>query len=321
MSHAMRNFPPLTRRLALTGLAALAAPRVRAESVLRIAYLKSTSDLALSKAHGSLEKRLADMGVSVVWAGPFAAAAPALEALNANAVDLTVGSSTAFVTARAAGVPLVLFGYQRMASGGEALLVKAGSPLKTLADLRGKSVAVNRGGTGEYILVRGLQKAGISLADVTRIYLGPMDAKAAFARGDVDAWAIWDPFLSIAVESGEARVLADGDACASENAVTYFVRQDYLAANRPVVQAVYDVLVAENRWGAAHQDEAGALWAKELGLPPSLAPRLGRNNTPPLVRVGAEQVAEVARIADWFAANGIVPQRPNLDGFLVDIGK
>ena len=116
-------------------------------------------------------------------------------------------------------------------------------------------------------------------------------------------------------------MLADGDACASENAVTYFVRQDYLAANRPVVQAVYDVLVAENRWGAAHQDEAGALWAKELGLPPSLAPRLGRNNTPPLVRVGAEQVAEVARIADWFAANGIVPQRPNLDGFLVDIGK
>ena len=320
MSHAMRNFPPLTRRLALTGLAALAAPHVRAQSVVRIAYLKSTSDLALAKAHGSLEQRLAPMGVSVVWAGPFAAAAPALEALNANAVDLTVGSSTAFVTARAAGVPLVLFGYQRMASGGEALLVKTDSPLKTLADLRGRSVAVNRGGTGEYILARGLQKAGIPLAGVKRIYLNPMDAKAAFARGDVDAWAIWDPFIAIAVESGEARVLADGDECASENAVTYFVRQDYLAANRPVVQAVYDVLVAENRWGAAHQDAAGALWAKELGLPPSLAPRLGRNNTPPLLRVGAAQVAEVARIADWFAANGIVPQRPDLAGYLVDMG-
>ncbi|MDR3524579.1 MAG: aliphatic sulfonate ABC transporter substrate-binding protein [Acetobacteraceae bacterium] len=317
----MRNFQPLTRRLALTGLAALASSRVRAQSVLRIAYLKSTSDLALAKAHGSLEQRLAPMGVSVVWAGPFAAAAPALEALNADAVDLTVGSSTAFVTARAAGVPLVLFGYQRMASGGEALLVKTGSPLKTLADLRGRSVAVNRGGTGEYILARGLLKAGIPLAEVKRVYLNPMDAKAAFARGDVDAWAIWDPFIAIAVESGEARVLADGDACASENAVTYFVRQDYLAANRPVVRAVYDVLSAENRWGAAHQDAAGALWAQELGLPPALAPRLGRNNTPPLTRVGTAQMAEVARIADWFAANGIVPQRPDLGGFLVDIGK
>ena len=135
----------------------------------------------------------------------------------------------------------------------------------------------------------------------------------------MDAWAIWDPFLSIAVESGEARVLADGGDCGSENAVTYFVREDYFAANRAVVRATYDVLVSENRWGAAHRDEAGALWAKELGLPPSLAPRLGRNNTPPLVPVQAAQKAEVARIADWFAANGIVPSRPEIDRYLVDI--
>ena len=310
----------ITRRsVALSGLTALASRRVRAQSVLRIAYLKSTSDLALSKAHGSLEAALAQMGVSVEWAGPFAAAAPALEALNANAVDVTVGSSTAFVTARAAGVKLVLFGYQRLAPGGEALIVKAGSSVRALADLRGKSVAVNRGGTGEYILARGLQNAGISLADVTRVYLGPVDAKAAFARGDVDAWAIWDPFLSIAVESGEARVLADGAACASENAVTYFVRQDYLSANRSVVKTLFDVLVRENRWGAAHPVEAGALWAKELGLPVSLASRLGRNNTPPLGPVGKVQADEVARIADWFAGNGIVPTRPDVASFLADL--
>ena len=322
MSQDMRNAPILSRRSALAGLAALlvlAANKARAAGKLRIAYLKSTSDLALAKAHGRLEAALAPMGVSVEWAGPFPAAAPALEALNANAVDLTVGSSTAFVTARAAGVPLVLFGYQRLAPGGEALLVKSGSPIKSLADLRGRSVAVNRGGTGEYILARGLLKAGIPLAEVKRVYLGPVDAKAAFAGGDVDAWAIWDPFLSIAVESGEARVLADGADCASENAVTYFVREDYLAANRAVVRATYDVLASENAWGAAHQDEAGALWAKELGLPASLAPRLGRNNTPPLVTVQAAQKAEVARIADWFAANGIVPSRPDIDRYLIDI--
>ena len=307
------------RMLGLSGLAILASTQVRAQSVLRIAYLKSTSDLALAKAHGSLEVALGKIGVGVEWAGPFAAAAPALEALNANAVDVTVGSSTAFVTARAAGVPLVLFGYQRLAPGGEALIVKAGSSLRNLADLRGKSVAVNRGGTGEYILARGLQTAGIPLADVKRVYLGPVDAKAAFARGDVDAWAIWDPFLSIAVESGEARVLADGAACASENAVTYFVRQDYLAANRPLVKTLFDVLVRENRWGAAHPDEAGALWAKELGLPVSLAARLGRNNTPPLGPVGKVQADEVGRIADWFAANGIVPTRPDVASFLADL--
>jgi len=146
--------------------AALAAARLatgrpaRAASVLRIAYLKSTSDLALAKAHGSIEAALAPLGVNVQWAGPFPAAAPALEALNAQAVDFTVGSSTAFVTARAAGVKLVLCGYQRLSPQGEALLVRSDSPLHSLADLRGRSVAVNRGGTGEYILARGLQRAG-----------------------------------------------------------------------------------------------------------------------------------------------------------------
>jgi sulfonate transport system substrate-binding protein len=324
MSRGMKTSMVLSRRSAFAGIAALsalAATRARATGILRIAYLKSTSDLALAKAHGSLETALAPMGVSVQWAGPFLAAAPALEALNANAVDLTVGSSTAFVTARAAGVKLALFGYQRLAPGGEALLVKSGSPIKTLADLAGRSIAVNRGGTGEYILARGLQKAGIPLSNVRRVYLSPPDAKAAFARGDVEAWATWDPFLSIAVGSGDARVLANGGDCGSENAVTYFVRQDYLAANRDVVRRVFDVLIGENAWGAAHPDEAGAMWAKELGLPANLAPRLGRNNTPPLVAVGVAQKAEVARVADWFAANGIVPQRPEIDSYLVDITK
>lgn len=307
----------LSRRALLAALPALAAQPARAEGrSLRIAYLKSTSDLALARAHASLEAALTPMGVAVSWAGPFAAAAPALEALNAGAVDLTVGSSTAFVTARAAGVRLTLFGYQRLSPQGEALLVKADSRLQTLADLRGRSIAVNRGGTGEYILARALQTSGIPLDAVKRVYLGPVDARAAFANGAVDAWAIWDPFLSMEIESGEARVLADGGDCASENAVAYLVAQDYLQSNRDIVARVLQVLIAENQWGTAHPDEAGAIWCRDMGLPASLAPRLGRNNTPPLGPVGPAQIAEITRIAAWFAQTGIIPAIPALDEFL-----
>lgn len=306
-----------SRRALLATFPAIAALPARAAGrSLRIAYLKSTSDLALARAHGSLEAALAPLGASVQWAGPFAAAAPALEALNAGAVDLTVGSSTAFVTARAAGVQLSLFGYQRLSAQGEALLVKAGSALKTLADLRGRAIAVNRGGTGEYILARALQTADIPLPAVSRIYLGPVDARAAFATGAVDAWAIWDPFLSMEVESGEARVLADGGDCHSENAVAYLVSQDYLQTNHDIVARVLQVLMDENRWGAAHPNEAGRIWCRELGLAESLAPRLGRNNTPPLGPVGPAQIAEITRVATWFAQAGIIPAVPRLDGFL-----
>lgn len=326
----MTTLPDPTRRqalaavmgaVALTGQAALArSAQAQSSKVLRIAYLKAPNDLTTAKAHGSLERALQALGVRVEWAGPFAAAAPAVEALNAGAVDITVGSSTSFITSRAAGVDLVMFGYQRMLPSAEAILVPAASPIKTVADLAGRSVAVNRGGTGEYILVRALTQAGIPLDRVRRIYLGPMDANAAFSSGAVDAWAIWDPFVSIALENG-ARVLADGAQSGSENAVAYFVSTKYLAADRPVIDSVLAVLERENGWARANVAEAGAIWAREMGLPASLANRLGANNTPPVGAVDDLAGLQVERIADWYAQNGIVPTRPEIKAYLLDLDR
>ena len=313
-----------TRRSVLgAALLAGAVSPVRAQPrkpvSLRIAYLKSTSDLVLVRARGELEPALTAVGVQVQWAGPFTAAAPAIEALAAGAVDMTIGSSTAFVTARAAGVEMAMFGYQRLSAAGECIIVKSASPVSGLADLAGRSVAVNRGGTGEYILVRALEKAKMPLDAVRRVYLSPPDAQAAFASGAVDGWAIWDPFLSIALEAGDARVLADGAQCGSENAVAYFVSRAFLAAHRVVVQTMLAVLETENDWARAHPDEAGAIWAKELGLPASLGPRLGQNNTPRLGSVNAAAAAQIEHIADWYVTNRIIPDRPVIAPYLADL--
>jgi sulfonate transport system substrate-binding protein len=299
----------------------LAALPVRAAEarVLRIAYLKGTNDLTLAKAHGSLEAALAPQGMRVQWAGPFPAAAPAVEAMAAGAVDLTVGSSTSFIASRAAGVKLVLFGYQRMSPGAEAILVATDSPLHTVRDLVGRSVAVNRGGSGEYLLVRALTRVGVPLDAVKRVFLSPPDASAAFARGAVDGWATWDPFLSIALSQGNARVLADGGESGSENAIAYFIGEDFLSAHRPVVQAILAVLEQENAWARAHPNDAGAIWAQELGLPQALGPRLGANNTPLTGPVGPNERQQIERIADWYVANKIVPSRPEIARYLVDL--
>lgn len=315
------SFQRLSRRGFIAAAALGSARPASAEPAsLRIAWLKAPNDLTLARARGSLERSMAEAGVHVAWAGPYAAAAPAIEALAAGAVDMTVGSSTAFVTARAAGVPLVLFAAQRISPAGEAILVREASPIQRLADLVGRTVAVNRGGTGEYLLVRALRRAGISLDQVRRAYLAPGDASAAFASGAVDAWATWDPFISIACASG-ARVLADGAACGSENAVAYFVARDFLAERRLVVSAVLDVLSRENAWAGAHRDEAGAIWAREMGLPEGLGPRLGAANTPPLGPVGSDAARQIEGIADWYVENRIVSTRPDIAGFLVDLAK
>lgn len=157
--------------LQLTALLPLAA-QAQAPIVVRIGWLRGPNAITLGRACGTIEKALAAHGATVQWAGPFAAAAPALEALNAGAIDVTAGSSTASITGLAAGVALVVFAYQKISAAGEGILVKQDGPMKTLADLKGHTVAVNRGGTGEYLLMRGLAHNNIDPATVKRIYLG-----------------------------------------------------------------------------------------------------------------------------------------------------
>ena len=318
----------MLRSLFAAALAALFATPALAQNkladppiTLRIGYLKGTTDLTLAKAHGSLEAALEPRGVHVAWTGPFPAAAPAVEALNAGAVDLTGGSSTSFIASRAGGVKLVLFAYQPQSAGNEGIVVRADSPLKTLADLKGHTVAVNRGGTGEYLLVRALNKAGVPVDTVTRAYLQPADSSVALNGGHVDAWATWDPFLSVVLENRSDRFLANGAESGSENAIAFFASSDFLAAHRDVVRAVFDVLKAENTWGHAHRLEAGQIWAKELGLPDNVAARLGEFNTNPIGPVRAAEQAHIEHIADWYVDNKIISNRPDIANFVTDITK
>jgi sulfonate transport system substrate-binding protein len=301
--------------LAFSATARAADPPV----ALRIGYLKGTNDLTLAKAHGSLEKALEPLGVMVSWAGPFAASAPAVEAMNGGAIDITGGSSTSFITSRAGGVKLVMFAYQPQSAGDEGIVVRADSTLRDVADLQGRTVAVNRGGTGEYLLVRALNRANVPVERVTRAYLAPPDSSSALIGGHVDAWATWDPFISVVLQNGSARILADGEQVGSENAVAFFVSRSFLQAHRAVVAEVFDVLRAENTWARAHRQEAGDIWVRELGLPAAVAVRLGEYNTDPLGPVGPEETRHIEHIADWYVENRIIPIRPDIASFVTDI--
>jgi sulfonate transport system substrate-binding protein len=255
----------------------------------------------------------------VTWVGPFAAAAPAIEALNAGAIDITVGSSTSTVAALAAKAPIVLFTYQPMGPGAEAILVKAAGPIHRITDLIGRKVAVNRGGTGEYLLTRALETNGIAPSRVERVYLGPADAGPAFAAGAVDAMTAWDPFLSIALNAYGARVLADGAAIGSENAVVMIARRDFAARHAALLATIYRALLDTNRWSLAHPREAGLLWTRALGVPPELAPAFAARDAVPTGPATAARAAIIARVAAWYAASGIVAVAPSVSGSTLDL--
>jgi sulfonate transport system substrate-binding protein len=301
-------------------LPALAPARAAEGEAVRIGWLRAPNDLTTGRARGTLEKALAAQGAKLEWAGPFPAAAPALEALNAGSIDITAGSSTACIAALAARIPMVIFAYQKISAGGEGILVKQDSPIRSLADLAGKSVAVNRGGTGEYLLMRALDRNGVDASAVKRVYLSPSDSGAAFTQGHVDAWATWDPFVVIGVQNYGARVLADGAAIGSDNAVTLMASRGFVEKKRPLLQAVFDTCLADNRWAQNNKNEAGRIWAEAMSLPAALAPAIGENNAVPTRGVTDADVAQIEQIADWYVSSKIVPRRPDIAAGVVKLG-
>ena len=311
---------PFIRSAIAAILLCVSAAQAAENITLRIGFLRGPTDLALAKKKGTLEKALAAHHVKVEWAGPFSAAAPAYEALNAGSVDLTTGSSTAFVTAIAAGLPLKFFAYQAMPAEGEGIVVRKASSIASLNDLRGKKVAVNKGGTGEYLLSRALSSAGIPEGAVQKVYLSPSDTGTAFVGGHVDAWATWDPFLSLARQSYDARPVANGKQVGSENAAGYFVSEAFSQAHPQVLKWVYEVLQQENAWAKTHQTEAGEIWAKQMGqLGNGLAEQLGRVNTVPVTPVDASAIGHIQHIADWYVQQGMIKTRPDIASHVVTL--
>ena len=166
---------------------------------VRIGYQKYGT-LILLKASGELEKRLDPLGVKVTWS-EFPAGPQLLEGLNVGGVDFGTTGETPPIFAQAANAKIKYIGYEPPAPRGEAIVVQSNSSIKKVADLKGKKVVLNKGSNVHYLLVRALENAGLKYSDVETVFLAPADARAAFERGSVDAWVIWDPFLAAAETS------------------------------------------------------------------------------------------------------------------------
>ncbi|MEN0116450.1 MAG: aliphatic sulfonate ABC transporter substrate-binding protein [Agrobacterium cavarae] len=290
-----------------------------ADQTIRIGWLRGPNDITLAKSRGTLEKALAEKGIKVEWAGPFPAAAPAFEALNAGSIDITAGSSTSAIAALSAKIPLVIFAYQKMSPGAEGIVVKKDSGIASIKDLAGKKVAVNRGGTGEYLLMQGLQTNGVDPKSVERVYLSPSDSGPSFTQGHVDAWATWDPFLTIAETAYEGKVVADGAAIKSDNAVVLVASKEFAKSKADQLQFIFDVIKSENAWAVANKEEAGTVWVKEMNVPSNLAAKIGENNAVPTTSVTDADVKQIGAVAEWYAKSGIIPALPNVKDSVISL--
>jgi DNA-binding NtrC family response regulator/ABC-type nitrate/sulfonate/bicarbonate transport system substrate-binding protein len=191
----------------------LAAPRPQSRpafprKILRIGYQKF-GILGVLRAQKTLESGLLAQQAEVTWT-EFPAGPQLLAAMDAGQIDFGTTGEVPPIFAQAEGSELRYVAYEPPAPRGVAIVVRRDSPIESLAGLRGRRIVFNKASNVQYLLVRGLEAHGLSLSDIEVVYSSAADPPATIRANDADAWVLWDPFLTMALRSGEIRLLLDG---------------------------------------------------------------------------------------------------------------
>lgn len=288
------------------GLSSIAAAQSAPEPI-RIGYQKSSTLTALLKATGSLEKALAPLGVQVTW-HEFTSGLPLLEAINLGNVDFGADvADTVPIFAQAAGAKLAYVAEEAASPTAQAILVRSDSPIKTIADLKGKKIAVTKGAGSHYLLIAALAKAGLSFKDISPAYLTPGDGRTAFVSGNVDAWVAWDPFLTSTQRQSGARVLTDGSNGLANYKRYYLASASYRRSD--VLNVIYTKLDEAGKWLKANPKEAAAILANLWSIDSATVEEANSHRSYKVGIVTPDGLSEQQRIADTFQSEGVLPTK------------
>lgn len=262
--------------------------------------------LPIVKQRGDLDQALKAQGIQVKWV-EFPAGPQLLEGLNVGSVVFGESGEAPPIFAQAASPNLVYVANQPAAPNAEALIVQKNSPIQSIQDLKGKRVALNKGSNVHYLLLKLLEKNQLTLQDIQVVYLPPADARAAFEKGAVDAWVIWDPFFAAAEQQIGARALATGQNLVS-NHQFYLADRKFAEQHPEVLKTVVQQLNQTTEWVKTHQDDAARLLEKPTALDFNILKtsisRMGFGVTP----LSSEVIQQQQYVADAFYQQKLIPQ-------------
>ncbi|QYY29371.1 ABC transporter substrate-binding protein [Cupriavidus pinatubonensis] len=291
-----------TDTLLLAALPGAGAVRAQGRPLLKAGDQKGGLRALLESADA-----LRGLSYDIQWT-EFPAAAPLAEALNAGAVDCGPIGDAPAIFALAAGTRIRLIGANRSDPYGTAILVRPDSPLKSAADLKGKSIGTNRGSIGHFVALKALESAGLRPEDANIRFLPPADAKLALTSGSVDAWATWEPYTAMAETSGHARVLVNGRGLWS--GLSYVAATDTaLAAKRAVLADFLQRVVRAQAWSYQHVPEFSATLARIIGISPEAARLQFERRHTQWQKIDDALIAEQQRTADFYLKTGLLKQR------------
>ncbi|MFS0724907.1 sulfonate ABC transporter substrate-binding protein [Paenibacillus sp. 1P07SE] len=273
---------------------------------IRIGYQKYGT-INILKADGGLDERLAkERNIKIDWI-EFPGGPQLLEALNVGSLDIGHTGEAPPIFAQAAGAPLVYLAHEPESPRSEGIIVPEGSPIQTVADLEGKTVVLNKGSNVHYLLVKQLEKAGVAYKDVDVKFLPPADARAAFERGNVDAWVIWDPFLAAAETATGGRVIADGTGVVANHGF-YLATRSFAEQHPDLVDILLEEADRIDTWSKENTQELAELLSPQLGIDVESLVLAGERRAYGVTQISEELIEAQQAIADTFHDLELIPK-------------
>ena len=295
-------------RLSL-GTAAVAALSGRAQAEvgvkeIRIGYQKN-GVLVIARQQSILEKHFKPQGIDVKWV-EFSSGPPMMEAMNVGSIDYGAVGDSPPVFAQAAGAAIVYAAGQPITNG-QGILVPQNSAIRSIADLRGKRIGFTKGSSAHNIVVQTLEKAGLTYADITPVYLTPPDAGPAFANGSIDAWSIWDPYFAIGETKQNGRVLVNASDITKSNGF-YIANREFARNHGPVLQQIIDVTTSAAKWAEAHREEVARSLSAITGIPLDIQTAAANRASFAVGPITEDIIATQQGVADRFFKLGLIPK-------------
>jgi sulfonate transport system substrate-binding protein len=322
MTHPLSRRHLLATALAATASAARAATG-RTTDTVRITFGLNGLPL-IAKQRGAFAEQLKKDGIKVEWLGPFPNHAPTIQAVAGGSADFSFGGSTTpALAAILGGSPLVFAQFCLVEPRTTAIIARAGSGIDKVTDLVGKSVAVNRSGLAEFLLVAALEKYHVDRSKVKFVYLNPPEAAPAFGAGQVDCWAMWSPQVDIARSqvNGHDIFVEGRDLDFQIDFNAWIVAQDFAAKNPDLVRAVNAAFVAEAIWASANTVEAETIAQQQAKYSDQIRDMFIAQKRHYQIKpvTDAAFLAELQKAADWLSARNILPDPITVSEHLVHL--
>ena len=291
------------------GAAAVAAQSKPAQAQtelreIRIGYQKN-GVLVIARQQAALETHFAPKGMAVKWL-EFSSGPPMLEAMAVGSVDYGAVGDTPPIFAQSAGAAIVYAAGQPITNG-QGILVQHNSPIRSIADLKGKRVGFTRGSSAHNLVVQTLEKAGLTYADITPVYLTPPDAGPAFANGSIDAWSVWDPYLAIGEVRQNGRILVNASEITKTNSF-YIANRAFAKSQGTVLQHIIDVTVSTAAWAQVHRDDVARSLNAVTGIPLDIQTIAANRSSFAVGPITNDIVTTQQDVADRFFKLGLIPK-------------